>query len=302
MISVPSRLLKGLLTATVFCGIVAVWIVFAPAQFGGHASYVIVAGASMEPTLKEGDLVITQVSYQYEVEDVVTYLHPKLGAIIHRIVDQENGRFILKGDNNDWFDDFQPKPSDVVGKEWLHLKSAANLLESLRTPPAMAILSLVLASMIFFSFSKSEKPHVSTVRFRPMIATLDVENYLRKNAEGIFMLAGVVLITALILGAIAFTRPLTQMTADDTLYTHQGAFSYRASTPPGIYNEDELKTGDPVFLTLLDSYNIQFDYALTSSQQSDLEGEFSMELVIRDASGWHRSIEIQPPTAFPAKK
>ena len=258
----------------------------------------MVAGASMEPTLQDGDLVITQVSDKYDVEDVVTYMHPDLGPIIHRIVDQENGRFILKGDNNDWYDDYEPQSVDIVGKEWIHLKGAANILEWLRTPGAMTVMSVVLASMIFFSFSRSDKPRESTLRLKSYLDTMDFKNYLRKNAEGIFMLAGVVLIAALILGGIAFTRPVTQMAADDTLYAHQGSFSYKASPPPGIYNEDELNTGDPVFLTLLDSFDLQFDYALTSSQPSDIKGQYGMKLVIHDASGWNRIIEIQPPTAF----
>ena len=298
MISMLSRPLKGFLTAAIFCGIVAVWIMFAPAQFGGRASYVMVAGASMEPTLKQGDLVITRVSDQYEVADVVTYMHPDLGPIIHRIVELENGRFILKGDNNDWYDNYKPLSSDVVGKEWIHLKGAANSLEWLRTPGAMVIISVVLASMIFFSISKSDQSHESGPRLRSLIGSLEIESYLLKNAEGIFMLAGVVLIASLILGGIAFTRLTTRMAADDTLYTHQGAFSYKASPPPGIYNEDELNTGDPVFLTLLDSFDLKFDYTLTSSQPSDLKGEYGLKLVIRDASGWNRIIEIQPPTAF----
>jgi signal peptidase I len=294
----PSRHLKGFLTAAIFCGIAAVWIMFAPAQFGGRASYVMVAGASMEPTLKQGDLVITQVSDRYDVADVVTYMHPDLGPIIHRIVDLENDRFILKGDNNDWYDNYKPQLADVVGKEWIHLRGAANTLEWLRTPGAMVLISVVLASMIFFSLSKSEHSRESGPRIRSLIGSLEIENYLLKNAEGIFMLAGVVLIASLILGGIAFTRLTTQMAADDTLYTHQGAFSYKASPPPGIYNEDELNTGDPVFLTLLDSFDLEFNYALTSSQPSDIKGEYGMKLVIRDASGWNRIIKIQPPTAF----
>ncbi|MFA9490899.1 MAG: signal peptidase I [Anaerolineales bacterium] len=298
MMPIPSRLLKSFLTAAILCGIVAVWIAFTPAQFGGRASYVMVAGASMEPTLKQGDLVITRVSDRYEIADVVTYMHPDLGPIIHRIVDLENGRFILKGDNNDWYDNYKPQSADVVGKDWIHLRGAANTLEWLRTPGAMVLISVVLASMIFFSLSKSEHSRESGPRLRSLIGSLKIENYMLKNAEGIFMLAGVVLITSLILGSIAFTRPTTRMAADDTLYSHQGAFSYRASPPLGIYNEDELNTGDPVFLTLLDSFDLKFEYVLTSSQPSDIKGEYGMKLVIRDASGWNRIIEIQPPTAF----
>ncbi len=76
----------------------AVWVLFAPAQIGGRASYVIVNGNSMEPVYHRGDLVVVSTAQRYGIGDIITYRHPDIGQIIHRIVEEENddGRFVTK--------------------------------------------------------------------------------------------------------------------------------------------------------------------------------------------------------------
>ena len=57
-----SAISRGLTAALTFTILALAWLSFAPTSFGGSASYVIVAGASMEPALAKGDLVITHRS------------------------------------------------------------------------------------------------------------------------------------------------------------------------------------------------------------------------------------------------
>ena len=93
----------------------AAWLVFAPIAFGGQTTYVMVAGASMEPALHQGDLVLTRRKPAYQVGQVVAYHHPQVGPVIHRILRTDGIRYVLQGDNNSWIDSFEPGPSDVVG-------------------------------------------------------------------------------------------------------------------------------------------------------------------------------------------
>ena len=63
------------------------WILFAPLQFGGSAAYVILSGNSMSPEFELGDLVVTFSKNNYRQGDVVTYQHPEIGYVFHRIID-----------------------------------------------------------------------------------------------------------------------------------------------------------------------------------------------------------------------
>jgi len=51
----------------------ALWLVLAPTQLGGPASYASISGGSMEPRLHQGDLVVVRRADAYRVGDVVAY-------------------------------------------------------------------------------------------------------------------------------------------------------------------------------------------------------------------------------------
>ena len=71
--SIFRRRFQLLLTAFWVAIMVAIWVSLAPVQVGGQATYVIVAGQSMEPNLHYGDLVIVHRASRYQVGDVVVY-------------------------------------------------------------------------------------------------------------------------------------------------------------------------------------------------------------------------------------
>ena len=88
-----------------------------------------VHGISMEPALREGDLVILafeseakQVVAEYGTGDVVVFHKPgDPGELVaHRAVekyaDGERWYFVTKGDNNPSIDDWKVSESDMVGK------------------------------------------------------------------------------------------------------------------------------------------------------------------------------------------
>ena len=53
------------------------------------------------------------------------------------------------------------------------------------------------------------------------------------------------------LGLFAFTRPLSRTMFDEAKYQHVGRFSYSAAAPPGLYDGNVVKTGEPVFRRLI---------------------------------------------------
>ena len=125
----PRRWLSVTLGALSLVLAVASWIVFAPVQLGGQVSYVIVVGNSMEPGFHRGDLALVRQAADYTAGDIVAYRYPGLGIVFHRILEEApDGRFTMKGDHNTWTDGFRPTEADVIGRLWIHVPGAGQVL------------------------------------------------------------------------------------------------------------------------------------------------------------------------------
>lgn len=134
---------------------VGVWALFLrPQFFAGPATYVMVSGVSMEPTLHHGDLVVAHRQDHYRVGDAVVYRVPagETGAgslIIHRIIGGSAASgWIVQGDNKDVPDLWRPKPGDVVGSMWTSVPGAGSVLARGMSPFALASISTLLALFI----------------------------------------------------------------------------------------------------------------------------------------------------------
>jgi signal peptidase I len=135
------RLVTSLGAAMVLVLTLAAWVAFAPTQLGGQASYVIVSGDSMEPGFHTGDFAIVRRASSYEVGDVVTYRHPDIGPVIHRIIGRDGQRYVFRGDHNAFVDGYQPADSELVGKLWIRVPGMGRWLELLKTPLSLALLT-----------------------------------------------------------------------------------------------------------------------------------------------------------------
>jgi signal peptidase I len=124
----------------------AAWLLFAPAQLGGATRYAVVEGASMEPGLSRGDLVLVRGGGEPEIGDAVLYRDPTLGVrVLHRVIGEKGGRLVLQGDANDFVDDAHPLPSDVIGSYWFSIPRAGSVLLWLQQPLHAALLVFGLA-------------------------------------------------------------------------------------------------------------------------------------------------------------
>ena len=120
------------------------WFLFAPVQFGGRTSYVIVNGISMEPKFHKGDLALVRTSSSYNVGDIVVYRHPTIGPVIHRVIGKDGDTFTFQGDNNDFVDPYHPTQSELIGKFWFHIPAIGKPFTKLRN-------RFVIAGMVALS-------------------------------------------------------------------------------------------------------------------------------------------------------
>lgn len=137
------RLHRSVASGVALAIFVAAWVVFAPSQLGGQATYVVVNGNSMEPGFHKGDLVVVRKDHSYGVGDIVTYRHPDIGYVIHRIVGREGGTYLFQGDNNSYVDGYHPEAGELVGREWFFVPNVGGWMRQLRRPWPLALLTTV---------------------------------------------------------------------------------------------------------------------------------------------------------------
>jgi signal peptidase I len=294
---VSRKKVQPIFTALMVVMILVIWINFAPVQFGGLSSYVIVAGASMEPGLKLGDLVLVQDELDYRVGDVITYQHPLIGPIIHRIIQTEGDRFVLQGDNNDWIDSYAPARDEIIGRLWLQIPNAGDVMGKLRSPTAFASLAILISIGIFSKLSSKnikeqrELQDRSKGKFRlPPRSNAELESYI--------FFAAAILISSVILGLISFSKPSSVNLSQENPYELSGIFNYSAKAPTGIYDTDSVQTGDPIYLNLTKEMSVAFSFELITNDIDKADGSIMMKAVLQDPHGWNRTIELSSPRTF----
>ena len=120
------------LSAIALVGAGLFWLNFAPTRLGGDSIYVVTSGISMDPRFHTGDLAILRPASSYKIGEIVGYKSPRIGIVMHRIIGEKKGHFLMKGDNNNFVDEYHPAPSDVVGRLWLHVPKVGRLINSQR--------------------------------------------------------------------------------------------------------------------------------------------------------------------------
>src|SRR5215212_2313903 len=255
----------------------AIWVAFAPVQFGGQAAYVIVNCNSMEPLYHRGDLVIIRAQLDYQVGEIVTYRHPDIGPVIHRIIGRDIEHYVFKGDHNDFIDPYEPVRSELIGKSWIYLPYVGKVIGQLRTPLNMAILAavggvVIMAPMIIGANRRTSRRRGRQEAGQPQVAS----GQHTRNNQGLLLAFAGLACAALTLGVFAFTRPPTREASDEITYQQTGAFSYSAAAPAGVYDSNTIQTGEPLFPQLTSAATISFGYWLVSDRPADLHGTFRM--------------------------
>lgn len=289
---------KSFFAAAGFILVVLLWLVFAPVQIGGNAFYVIVNGNSMEPGFKKGDLVILRTTDNYRVGDIVAYKYPKLGNVFHRIVEIKGNSFTMKGDNNSWFDSYHPIKSEIIAKYWFAIHKLGLAFGFLKSPWVIAILAgFIFLIMGLIMFNSSHKALPSGKKEKKSLSS-QIGFKIASWRDGYYWLMYAIGLIALVLGVVAFTRPLTKSVDDQIPFTQNGIFSYSGRSDQSVYDTQGFTTGDPVFMELSCKVNFEFQYSLVTPEDFSGGGSYSLKAALQGSNGWQRNFEMVPVTEF----
>lgn len=128
----------------------------------GYSIFEVTTG-SMEPTIKENDIILVKESDSYVKDDIVTYKSND-AYITHRIINESNDIVVTKGDANNTSDEAINKDA-ILGKV---IKKYSNLgiWQKIFTTPKI-IISIFITLILFdfaFSYKKDDKIKIKEIR------------------------------------------------------------------------------------------------------------------------------------------
>ncbi len=258
------------------------WFLFAPIQLGGKVAMIIVNGNSMEPVYYRGDLVLIRVASSYQIGDIVTYRHPQIGLVIHRIIGHEGERWIFQGDHNAFIDPYRPVDSDLIGRAWVHIPHLGKWLMQVRQSPLLFTLLMTGGAVIMVRQTQAQQQK-RTQRGNPPSSDL---------RQWALTLVALLAIAGLALAGFAFTRPTSKAGVENLNYQHQGNYHYSADAPTGLYDTSVAYSGDPIFRQLSQRLSVDFAYQFSSEQAVMLGGRYGMRVVLSSQNGWQRTIML----------
>ena len=295
------------------------WFNFAPTNEGGDAIYVATSGISMEPLFHTGDLAILHPQSSYKIGEIVGYRSPHIGIVLHRIIGEKVGHFLMKGDNNDFIDEYHPAPSAVVGRLWLHVPKVGRLTNTPRKRDISVVVALaVVAGAVAVPAERRRRRRRKGAR-RGDTSAGDAKGFRppshrsssHRAAEGspimgVLGMPGqvaasaicVVALVALLLGAFSFTRSTTAIVSEHLSYRQTGTWSYSAPAKGDVYANRAATTGQPIFLALAPVVKVVFAYSFVSALPANLTGRAGLTAVLTSPSGWTKTIPVGSETSF----
>jgi signal peptidase len=286
----------GALTAAL-----VVWLLLAPASLGGSASYVIPYGDSMEPSIHRGDLAVVREASSYEPGDVVAYRSRQLHRIVlHRIVSRAGDNLVLKGDNNDFLDPERPKRGQLVGKLWVRVPVAGRFLAVLHKPAAAAAAAALIALLLVGGSAPGRRRRRGAAPAPGKVApTLGALGTRALAGDPVALAPLILLAGSLVVAGLAFSRPVSQVVSRPGLYEQSGTFSYSGSARRGAaYPAGVVRTGEPVFLRLVDRLDVRFAYRLRSEGERSVGGTARLVAELQAPNGWRRTIPLAATRRF----
>jgi len=151
--------LKNKIKIVIGIALIPLAIFLWPTALGGDTQFLLVQGNSMLGTIEPGSFVITKEKEKYEVDDIISYRGAEKSAfqgrtVVHRIIDETERGFILRGDNNPKNDPGLVTPNMINGEVVFFTPFIGYVLVIMRNPLVMGVLAVV---MLMAQFKKKCK-------------------------------------------------------------------------------------------------------------------------------------------------
>jgi len=288
------------------------WFYFAPIQVGGSFSYFQVVGDSMEPRIVRGDLVLLRTQDRYTVGDMVAYQDPNLGTVLHRIREVHGDQFLLRGDNRESDDSYRPAQDEITGAVWTVIPDAGDALQAAQSPASAIFFggtSLLMGAISWGRRTERSRgrtgpggPRASR-RARPSFG--GHAKIADRSPVGTNMLsvAGLSLVVAMLAGGLVIANPPEAIVMRDFAYEHTGEFSYTGVAGQGVYDGNQVSTGDPVFTRMTTNVPITFAYRIVPLSNGistivEPAGDIRLDAVVSQDNGWARTVQLTDWTPF----
>lgn len=154
--------LAVLLISNIYVIIAKTFLGIEQPEIFGYSSAVVISG-SMAGSIEIDDMVLIHKQDDYQVGDVITF-ESGSSLVTHRIVDEENGEFITKGDANNT-EDMEPVLfENIIGKVVFVIPKIGVFIQYLQTPLGMAgmlIIGVLLIEIPYFFEKEDEEKEIT---------------------------------------------------------------------------------------------------------------------------------------------
>lgn len=313
--------------------IVVTWFTWLrPVPLGGAASYVVVQGASMEPTYEDGDLVIVRAADRYREGEVIAFraggTFDDQTRIIHRIVGEAgDGTFLTQGDNREVIDPWTPGPDDIIGKASLHIPMAGTAAGFLTRPESFAALggaAVVVGGQrrrrrrrsAPAPLQEQQMKHLRTSDPEPPAAA-EVASRLGRMTQPRWAFVGLIVSALLALPVLAVTwsalraPDARQRIEPVALLSYEIGVDYRflgeesAVYPTGEVTATRTPAGavvadDPLYSRLLDTLEVDLAFGSDLGGADGVRASYSAEVDVTTPAGWSSGLDSIAPTPLDA--
>ena len=132
-------------------------IYFWPASYGGDTTVMMVQGQSMLPTILPGSLVVAKQAPEYNIGDIVAYDQKDAQRIVvHRIIDENDSGYIIKGDNNPRKDAGVHKEDVILGTVILSTPYVGDIIGMFKNPAVLIVSAIALFGVQMVQKSRKE--------------------------------------------------------------------------------------------------------------------------------------------------
>lgn len=270
--------------------------------------YVVTNGVSMNPVYYQGDLVFVTKADSYHVGQIAAYHGSVPGQrVLHRIIGGSGSAgFVMKGDNNESTDPLTPTTEEMIGRAVLHVPHGGLWLKPLLGPSGLGMLSFLVFSGKAAAAARTRRD-IARGRRKKRVKAMSGQGGSWAAAAAVLKalerlppllrvaaaVAGVLTVFALVLGVLAWMKPLVERRTGEETPKQSLTFSYTTKVPKSAaYDGTTVTSPDPIFRKLANS-------AVLRTRYQGPAGTLDLTATLTNGTGWHTTMTLVKDKPFP---